>query len=135
MRSRVGLFAFPIAFENLPFNAPKNAPYGEYHVVAGPKPVIIGGEGRGKVRVRYVGFVQLTIWLPNDKGMQAGSLGEDIFKDIFQFHQGRDEAGSKYKFGALQDYAPQTKAGWECVVIRVPFQRDSIERVTIASNE
>ena len=131
MNDRVGDFAFPIALPNQSFNIPTNTPYGEFHVIAGPRPVVIAGHGKGKALVRYVGFVQLTIWLPNDKGMKAGALGEDIFKKIFQFRQGRDEANSTYKFGAQQDFTPQTKAGWECVVVRVPFQRDTVEEVMI----
>lgn len=131
MQDRVGDFGFPISFPNQPFNIPKNAAYGEFHILSGPRPIIVGGEGRGKVRVRYVGFVQLTVFLPKEKGTKTATVAEDTFKDIFQFKLGRDEAQSTYCFETLQDFSPETKAGWECYVFRVPFHRDSIEDVQI----
>lgn len=132
MNNRLGLFGFPISMPNQKFNIPVNAPYGEFHIIEGPRPIPIGGEGRGKVRVRYVGFVQLTVWIPKEEGTSVGTKAEDTFKGIWQFQQGRDEAGSQYRFGAIQAFTPQTKSGWECFVVRVPFERDSIEDVTIS---
>lgn len=132
MNASLGSFGFPISLPNQPFNIPKNAPYGEFHILSGPKPVIISGEGRAKARLRYVGFVQLTVWTPKESGMRTAALAEEKFKKLFQLHQGRDSADSTYKFGALQDFSPQTKEGWECCVVRVPFERDSIEEVTIS---
>lgn len=134
MTNYLSQFGFPIAMPNQPFDIPKNAVYGEFHVIDGPRPIIVGGEGRGRVRVRYVGFVQLTVWIPQDTGTKDGTQAEDKFRDIFQLHQGRDTAGSQYKFGALQAFTPQTKKGYECVVVRVPFERDSVEQVTITTN-
>ena len=134
MLANLGRFSFPIALPNQPFDAPKNATYGEFHILSGPKSVVIGGEGRGRARVRYVGSVQLTIWMPNDKGTKTGSEGSDAFRKVFQLFQGRDSANSTYKFGVIQEFTPQTKAGWECAVVRVPFERDSIEDVTISAN-
>ena len=133
MKTRQGDLDFPISFPNQPFNIPVNAPYGEFHIISGPKPIIVGGEGTGKVRVRYVGFVQLTVFLPKETGTKKATTSEDVFKAIFQFKQGRDAAGSTYKFGALQDFTPETKAGWECYVVRVPFHRDSVEEVQIGT--
>ena len=127
MNAKIKDFGMPIALPGQPFNIPKNAPYAEFHILAGPRSLIVGGQGRGKVLVRYVGFVQLTIWLPKDKGSKAATTAEDRFKALFQFRRGRDAEESNYRFGVVQDFTPQTKAGWECVVIRVPFQRDSVE--------
>ncbi len=132
MNNRLGLFDFPISMPNQPFNIPVNAPYGEFHIIEGPRSIPIGGEGRGKLRVRYVGFVQLTVWIPKEQGTTVGTTAEDIFKDIWQLQQGRDSVGSQYRFGVLQAFTPQTKVGWECFVVRVPFERDSIEDVTIS---
>ena len=129
---RKGDFAFPFSLPNQPFNIPKNAPYGEFHIVAGPKPVVISGEGAGKARVRYVGFVQMTVYVPKEKGTKVATTSGDKFKTIFQFKLGRDSAGSAYKFGVLQEFTPDTEAGWECYVYRVPFTRDSVETVHIS---
>jgi len=131
MKTAFEQFDFPIALPNINFDIPTNAPYGEFHVMAGPKPIVISGEGRGKARVRYVGAVQLTIWIPKHGGTKIGTDAEDIFRKLFQFKQGRDASGSIYKFGAAQDFNPQTKQGWECCVVRVPFQRDTVEEVQV----
>lgn len=133
MNENINKFSFPIALPNQPFDIPVNLPYGEFHIILGPEPVIIGGEGKAKVRVRYVGFVQLNVWIPKEKGIQTASVAEDVFKDLFQFHQSRDDVGGTYKFKAIQSYTPETKQGWECISARVPFERDSIERVTISN--
>lgn len=132
MKARANELGFPISYPNQPFNIPVNATYGEFHIMSGPKPIIVGGEGRGKVRVRYIGMVQLTVFIPKEKGTKSATTAEDVFRDIFQFKLGRDAAYSSYKFGAMQDYSPETKAGWECYVARVTFERDTIEDVQIS---
>jgi hypothetical protein len=126
------LSGVPIAYPNQEFNVPKNARFGEFHIVSGPKPVIAGGEGRGKVRVRYLGFVQLTLWAPKNAGTNGLTVGGDIFRELFQFRQGRDSADSIYRFGACQDYdIEQKQSGWFCYIVKVPFERDTIETVQI----
>jgi len=122
----------PIAYPNQEFNVPKNAPYAEFHIKSGPKPIIVGGEGRGRVRVRYIGFVQLTLWAPKNSGSAILTRGGDIFRDLFQFRQGRDADGSSYRFGAAEEGdVEQKSSGWYCYVVRVPFERDTIEPVQI----
>jgi hypothetical protein len=108
------------AYPNLAFNIPTEEPYAEFHIASGPKPV---------------GFVQLTVWIPNKKGTKPATLAGDKFKEIFQFKKGRDLACQTYKFGILQPMTPETKAGWECLVYRVPFERDTVERVQISIND
>jgi hypothetical protein len=132
MQARDSELGFPISYPNHQFNIPVNAIYGEFHIMSGPKPIIVGGEGKGKVRVRYVGMVQLTVYVPKDKGTKKAALAQDVFREIFQFKLGRDTEQSSYKFGVLQDYTPETTAGWECFVVRVSFQRDSIEIIQIS---
>lgn len=132
MKDSAGDLDFPIAYPNHDFDVPKNAPYGEFFIISGPKPIIAGGEGKGKVRVRYVGMVQLTVWVPKDKGTKIGSIAADTFKGIFQFKLGRDESGSVYCFEAFQKATPDSKAGWACFVFRVPFHRDTIEVVQVS---
>lgn len=131
MKDNVGSYGFPIAYPNVKFDIPTNAPYGEFHIISGPEPIIVGGEGKGKARVRYVGMVQLTVWIPKDRGTKLATVAEDRFRTLFQFRLGRDSAGSTYRFKAAQDFNPQTKEGWECHVVRVPFQRDTVEDVQI----
>jgi len=114
MDARLGDFSFPISMPNQPFDIPRNAVYGEFHILSNPKPLVVGGEGRGKVRVRHVGFVQLNVWIPKNKGTKPSTEAEDIFEDIWQFWQGRDLADSSYKFGPIEPFTPQTKKGWEC---------------------
>lgn len=132
MKARANELGFPISYPNQPFNIPVNETYGEFHIMSGPRPIIVGGEGRGKVRVRYVGMVQLTVFVPKEKGTKKAAMAQDVFKEIFQFKLGRDAEHSTYKFGVQQDYTPETKAGWECYVARVSFERDSIEDVQIS---
>lgn len=132
MKARADELGFPISYPNHQFNIPVNDIYGEFHIMSGPKPIIVGGEGKGRIRVRYVGMVQLTVYIPKDKGTKKAALAQDVFKEIFQFKLGRDAEQSSYKFGVLQDYNPETKVGWECYVVRVSFQRDSIETVQIS---
>lgn len=132
MKAGEATLGLPLAYPNQKFNMPKNAPYAEFHIVAGPKPIVIGGEGRGKARVRYVGMVQITVWIPEDAGTQVGTKAGDVMKSLFQFKKGRDTAGSTYKFGLLQSFSPQVKTGWTCMVYRVAFDRDTVERVQIS---
>lgn len=131
MKLHDGDLEFPIGYPNHAFDQPKNAPYGEFFIISGPKPVIMGGEGTGKVRVRHVGLVQLNVWIPEDKGTKIATVAGDAFKAAFQLKIGRDTAGSTYKFGVMQDFTPQTKQGWSCFVFRVPFDRDTVEAVQL----
>lgn len=131
MKNRIGDFPFPIAMPNANFNIPVNAVYGEFYLVSGPKPIIAAGEGKGKVRTVRVGFVQLTVWVPKDKGTKSATTAQDIFENIYQMKLGRDTAGQVYHFGLIEDYTPTTKAGWECFVFRVPYKRSSVEEVQV----
>lgn len=133
MEAKVGDFGFPVSFPNQPFNVPKNGPYGEFSIMAGPKPIIAAGEGKGLVRVRRVGMVQIAVFIPNEKGTKAGAIAGDVFEKIFQLKAGRDSAQATYKFGVMQPFTPETKSGWECFVYRVPFTRDSLEKVEIGA--
>lgn len=131
MKAAMSNFDFPIAYPNVKFDIPTNQPYGEFHIVNGPEPIIIGGEGPGKVRVRYVGLVQLTVWIPKNQGTKGATQAQDAFCALWQFRQFRDPANSTYRFGAAQEMNPKTKEGWECHACRVPFERDTIENVQI----
>lgn len=122
-----------VAMPNQTFNVPVNETYGEFHIVSGPKSVPIGGEGKGKVRNRYPGFVQLTIWIPEGKGTKPGTTAADKFKDIFQGKVGRDSVGATYRFKIIQPYTPAVKAGYSCIVVRVPFHRDIVEAIEIGA--
>lgn len=131
MQASASRLGFPISYPNQTFNIPVNAVYGEFHIIAGPRPIVAAGEGKGKARTRRVGMVQLTVYIPKEKGTKAATVAGDTFSDIFQLRKGRDTAGATYKFDLMQEYTPTTKAGWECYVFRVPFTRDTVETVHI----
>lgn len=132
MKNSAGDLELPISYPNHAFDIPLNAPYGEFHILAGPLPIVAGGEGKGRVRVRRVGFVQLTVFVPKEAGTKIATEAGDVFEAIFQLKLGRDATGSSYKFGLLQDFTPETKAGWECYVFRVPFKRDVVADVQVS---
>lgn len=132
IQARKGDFAFPFSIPNQTFNIPKNAPYGEFHIVAGGKSVTKAGHGKGKNRVEYVGFVQMNVWMPKDSGTKVGTDAEDLFKSIFQSKVGRDSAGSVYEFKTIESFTPTTKVGWEVASFRVPYTRTSVEDVQVS---
>lgn len=121
----------PVQIPNIDSNIPENAPYGEFHIVANAPPVTLGGEGKGKVRRAYVGFVQLTVWIPEGKGTKTATQTGDKFEAIFAGKLGRDSAGQTYEFDGMQSFAPTTKNGWSCSVFRVSFRRMVVEEVQI----
>ncbi len=88
MKARANELGFPISYPNQPFNIPVNDTYGEFHIISGPRPIIVGGEGKGKVRVRYVGMVQLTVFVPKEKGTKKATMAQDVFKEIFSSSSG-----------------------------------------------
>lgn len=122
----------PTLIPNVKSDIPKNAPYGEFHIITGARPVTMGGEGKGKVRNKYVGFVQLTVWIPEGKGTKGATTAGDKFKNIFAGKVGRDAADQTYRFGFMQEFTPQTKEGWSVAVFRVPFSREVVEEIQIS---
>ncbi len=122
----------PVKMPNNSFDIPVNAPYGEFHIITGPVPITIAGEGRGKVRNRHIGMVQLTVWMPEDTGVKVGTRAGDKFGEIFQLKLGRDSAQNVYQFGVLQSFTPDTKTGYSVAVFRVPFTRDERAAVQIS---
>lgn len=122
----------PVLMPNIQGTIPPNAPYGEFYIINGGKPITMGGEGEGKVRNCYVGMVQLTIWVPEGKGTKAATTAGDKFKGIFAGKVGRDTAGQVYRFQYMQDFTPQVKTGWSCSVFRVPFRREVVEDIQVS---
>lgn len=127
-----GGVTLPVMMPNTPFDIPVNAPYGEFHIITGPVPVTIAGEGIRKVRNRHTGMVQLTVWMPEDSGTKVATLVGDKFSDIFQLTLGRDSAGQVYQFGVLQSFTPDTKTNYSVAVFRVPFTSDEVARVQVS---
>lgn len=125
-------FAFPFSVPNQNFNIPKNAPYGEFHIVSGGKSVVKAGHGKGKARVEYVGFVQMNVWMPKDSGTKIGTDAQDLFKEIFQLKVGRDSACAVYEFKTIESFTPTTKVGWEVAAFRVAFTRSIVEDVQVS---
>lgn len=122
-------FTVPVAFPNQEFDIPKDAPYGEFHILGGD-PLTIGGEGEEKVRTRWVGLIQLTIWVPKDQGTKPQSINGDKLKTCFARKQGWDDDGEFYRFNTLQKFSPtKTPAGWSCKVYRISYTRDEVEDI------
>lgn len=132
IENRKADFPFKFSIPNKLFDIPKNATYGEFHIVSGPKSVIKAGHGKGKARVEYLGFVQMNVWIPKDKGTIDGTKAEGIFKKIYQMRVGRDSACAVYEFSTIQSITAQTKAGYEVFAFRVPFTRTIVEDVQVS---
>ena len=113
---------------NTKFDIPVNAVYGEFHIL-GTKPFVAGGSGENKVIERHVGMIQLTIWVPEEKGTKAASEAADKFAKGFAHKQGRDTSGSTYVFKGVETINPDTKTGYSVHVSRIPFHRDTRTQV------
>lgn len=124
-------FGFAVRIPNQPFKQPENAVYGEFHIMGGTEPIPVGGMGAGKIVERNVRMIQLTVWIPEGKGTAAGAKALDKFNDLFAWKLGRDREGNTYKFRGLQTFNPTVKAGWECMIGRVPFTRDETTLVDV----
>jgi hypothetical protein len=119
----------PMELPNQKFKQPKDGSYGSFHIMGGD-PITIGSEGPGKKRVRYVHMLQMTIWIPEDEGMKAATMGGDNFKERFANKQGRDRVGAVYRFGDITPSNPtKTAQGWTACVFRIPYTRDIVEKI------
>ncbi len=119
----------PMALPNQPFQRPKDSAYGEFHIMGGDS-FDVGMESNGKKRVRYVHMLQMTIWIPDEKGIKAATTAGDRFGDRFKNRQGRDPSGGFYRFKSLQTITPgKTQQGWDVHVFRIPYTRDVVEDV------
>lgn len=125
------VLGIPVKMPNTPFDIPKNAPYGEFHILGNAEPIPIGGEGSGKIRERTVGMIQLTVWVPQDAGTKIASVAGDKFGKMFKWRQFRDREGSIYRFKGLQTFTPSDKAGRSITVFRLSFEKDSIEEIQV----
>ncbi|ARK07414.1 hypothetical protein LAV_00014 [Sphingobium phage Lacusarx] len=125
--TRIGV-DLPVKMPNLAFDIPKNAPYGEFHIM-GTKPFVVGGAGENKIVNRYVGMVQLNIWIPEGKGTKGAAEAGDKFAKMFAHKSGRDTAGSNYVFKGAETINPDVKNAYTVQVVRIPFHRDTIESV------
>lgn len=119
----------PMALPNIKFDRPKDAAYGEFHIMGGDS-FKMGSEGEEKTRVRYVHMIQMTIWIPGEKGQKAATLGADSLAARFANRQGRDPSGAFYRFGDIQSFTPaKTPQGWDAHVFRIPYTRDVVEYI------
>jgi len=123
---------FPVLLPNLTSPIPTNAPYGEFHIIGGGKPITLAGEGEGKVRNQYVGLVQLTVWVPEGKGTKELTTIGDKFAAAFAGKVGRDSAQQTYRFQYMQELTPQVQTGWTCQVFRVAYDRQVVEEIQVS---
>lgn len=127
----------PMAFPNKTFIHPKDAPYGEFHLMGGDYyyKEILGASttpGMVKVKVCYTPMIQMTIWIPEDGGEGPATRAADKFHKRFANRQGFDEEGDFYRFKTVQPFTPQdTKQGWKAYVFRIPYTRDTVEEVPV----
>lgn len=122
---------FPVGLPGIPFKKPTNAPYGEFFIM-GMKPFIVGGEGKGKVRLRHTGMIQFDVYVPEDKGTKTATMACDKIADTFQLKLGRDNADSLYQFKVAEVMTPRINQNWTVYTVRVPYTRDEIAPVQIS---
>lgn len=118
----------PVKMPNLDFDFPKNSPYAEFWIM-GTKGIPISGEGTNKIKERFPGMIQLTVWVPDGKGTKASSVAIDKFIEAFEYRTGRDAAGSSYEFKGSETFTPDTKQGWSVTIARISFRRDEVKKV------
>lgn len=127
----------PMAFPNAKFNRPKDAPYGEFHVMGGDfyyksMEGEVASRGMIKVKVCYTPMLQMTIWIPEEGGEGPATRAADKLAQRLANRQGFDESGDFYRFKVVQAFTPQdTKQGWKAYVYRIPFTRESVEEVPV----
>ena len=121
----------PVKIPNTVFNIPTNAPYAEFNIMT-TKPFTVGGMGEGKIMERYVGMIQLTVWVPEGKGTKASALACDKFAKHFRHTLGRDLEGWTYTFKSAEVLTPDTKQGYSVQIARIPFHRDEITEVQVS---
>lgn len=113
----------PCGFENTTFKPPINAVYAEFFVVSG-KGKVVGGSGGNTVTKRSVGFIQITIWAPDESGLKAASLVRDEAGKIFELHRGRTSDGDVITFDVAEFPGATKVNGWQPLIIKVSFHRD-----------
>jgi hypothetical protein len=123
-------FQFPIEYPNQPFDRPVGQPYGRFDIMGGT-PIVIGGQGKGKAKVKYVHMIQLTVWCPEGKGVAPAGKGGDAFAKKFQLKQGRDDEGDFYRFDAIQPFGTKVVNGDHVQVYRIAYTRDSMQPIDI----
>jgi hypothetical protein len=127
----------PMAFPNVKFDRPKDAPYGEFHIMGGDfyyKEIMGASPTAGMVRVKvcYTPMLQMTIWIPEEGKEGPATRAADALHQRFANRQGFDDSGDFYRFKTVQPITPQsTKQGWKAYIFRIPFTRDTIEEVPI----
>lgn len=127
----------PMAFPNVKFDRPKDAPYGEFHIMGGDyyyKEILGASPTQGMVRVKvcYTPLLQMTIWIPEEGGEGPATRAVDQLHKRLANRQGYDADGDFYRFKTVQTFSPQdTKQGWKAYVYRIAFTRDTVEDVPI----
>jgi hypothetical protein len=119
-----------IGFENTNFKPPTaNEVYAEFFIVGG-RGIVAGGVGDGKVLKRTPGFIQITIWAPDESGTKTASILRDKAGKIFELHRGRTSDNDVITFGiADHPNAPKVN-GWYPCIVKVPFHRDEVVPIT-----
>jgi hypothetical protein len=121
--------AFPMAYPNLPFDPPKNAPYGRMFLLGG-KGLAVGKDGE-KIVNRKTGILQITIYTPAEKGTAIAAKVFDKIIAAFENYRGRDAENVPYTFKVSETRYPDAAGGWHQCTLRIPYFRD--ERQVLAA--
>lgn len=73
----------PIQFDGHPFTAPKESPWGRFHIVEGER----NNAAVGKKFQRAPGLVYLQIFLPENAGVKQARITADKFAEIFDNYE------------------------------------------------
>ncbi len=126
-------FGLPVKIPNLPFVQPTNAPWAEFYLMGGTPPIVAGGSGPGMIVERTIRMIQLSIWIPEGKGLKPGTDPLDVFENLFAYKIGRDKDGLAYEFKGMQSFTPTVGAGWTCLVGRIPYRVDRQTRIPVTA--
>jgi hypothetical protein len=114
-----------LGMENTNFKPPENEVYAEFFIVGG-KGVVAGGSGGQTLIKRTPGFIQVTIWAPDESGTKTATILRDLAGRIFELHRARLSDGDVITFGVAEHPGAPKVNGWYPCIVKVPFYRDEI---------
>lgn len=112
-----------LGMENTNFKPPVGETYAEFFIVGG-RGVPIGWSNGKMVKKRTPGFIQVTIWAPDESGTKTASILRDLAARIFELHRGRTSDGDVITFGVAEHPGAPKVNGWYPCIVKVPFHRD-----------
>lgn len=112
-----------VKYENLKFTQPTNTPWVEFYIMNGTSHQANLGETN--VTERFVGYVQISIFTPEDSGSKDVTELSELVGRIFSRQQ--LNAGSSAIVFKTPDYKSLGSAnGFTMHYVRIPFRRDQL---------